>query len=322
MKAITQDGYGPANTLKLTEIDRPVPGDDEVLVRVHAAGMDPGVWHLMTGLPYLMRVIGYGFRKPKTRVRGRDVAGTIEAMGDKISQFQCGDSVYGICEGSFAEYATLRQNRLAHKPGNLTFEQAAAVPISGLTALHALRKGNVKPGQHVLIIGASGGIGTFAVQLAKASGAIVTGVCSTSKMDLVRSIGADRVIDYTSEDFTNSPRDYDLILDAAGNRPLSHLRRALAPHGTLVIIGGEVGGSWFGGIDRPLRAAMLSPFVHQTLSGLMPDEDSKDLNVLRELIEAGKVTPVIDRSYPLIQTAEALGYVQQGHARGKVVITI
>lgn len=317
-----QDRYGSANVLEFTDIDPPVPGDDDILIRVHAAGVDPGVWHLMTGMPYLMRVIGYGLRKPKTRVRGRDVAGTIEAMGANITQFQRGDKVFGICEGSFAEFAIVRQNRLAHKPASLTFEQAAAVPISGLTALHALRKGHVQPGQHVLIIGAAGGIGTFAVQLAKAYGAIVTGVCSTTKMDLVRSIGADHVIDYTSEDFTTSARDYDLVLDTAGNRPLSHLRRVLTSHGTLVIIGGEAGGAWFGGTDRPLRAAMLSPLVSQTLGGLMPDEDHKDLDVLREFIEAAKVTPVIDRTYPLSQTAEALDYVRQEHAQGKVVITI
>jgi NADPH:quinone reductase-like Zn-dependent oxidoreductase len=322
VKAIIQDRYGPSDVLEYADIKAPMPGEDEVLVRVYAAGVDPGVWHLMTGLPYLMRAIGYGLRKPKTRVRGRDVAGQVEAIGRNVTPLQPGDMVFGICEGSFAEYVTARQDRLALMPANLTYEQAAAVPISALTALHALHRGQIQPGQHVLIIGAAGGIGTFAVQLAKAYGAIVTGVCSTTKMDLVSSIGADHVIDYTREDFTKSARDYDLILDAAGNRPLAQLRRALTAHGTLVIIGGEAGGAWLGGIDRPLRAVMLSPFVGQKLRGLVPDEDHKDLDVLREFIEAGKVKPVIDRTYPLSQTPDAIDYLQQGHARGKVVITM
>jgi NADPH:quinone reductase-like Zn-dependent oxidoreductase len=323
MKAIVQDRYGSADVLEFADIDLPVPGDDEVLVRVHAAGLDPGVWHLMTGLPYLMRVAGYGLRKPATRVQGRDLAGSVEAVGRHVTQFQRDDLVFGICEGSFAEYACVRQDKLALKPVNLTLVQAAAVPISALTALHGLRdKGQVQPGQHVLIIGASGGVGTFAVQLAKAYGAIVTGVCSTTKMELVRSIGADDVIDYLYEDFATGRRDYDLILDTAGNRPLSSLRRVLTARGTLVIIGGEAGSRLLGGMYRLLHALMLSPFVGHNLYGLVAAERSEDLEVVRDFIEAGKVTPVIDRTYTLSQTPEAIDYVRQGHARGKVVITV
>jgi NADPH:quinone reductase-like Zn-dependent oxidoreductase len=323
MKAIVQDRYGSADVLEFADIDPPVPGDDEVLVRVHAAGLDPGVWHLMTGLPYLMRAAGYGLRRPAIRVRGRDVAGTVEAVGRHVGKFGPGDLVFGICEGSFAEYVCVRQDKLALRPFNLTLAQAAAVPISALTALHALRdKGDVRPGQHVLIIGAAGGVGTFAVQLAKAYGAIVTGVCSTTKMELVRSIGADDVIDYLDEDFATGRRDYELILDTAGNRPLSQLRRVLTERGTLVIIGGEAGGRLLGGMDRLLLALMLSPFVSQKLCVTAAGEHSDDLEVVRQFIEAGKVTPVIDRTYTLRQAAEAIHYARQAHARGKVVITV
>ena len=323
MKAIVQDRYGSADVLEFADIEPPVPGDDEVLVRVHAAGLDPGVWHLMTGLPYLMRAAGYGLRKPATRVRGRDVAGTVEAVGRRVAKFQPGELVFGICEGSFAEYVCVRQDKLALKPFNLTLAQAAAVPSSALTALHALRdKGQVQPGQHVLIIGAAGGVGTFAVQLAKAYGTIVTGVCSTTKMDLVRSIGADDVIDYLDEDFAAGRRDYELILDTAGNRPLSQLRRVLTARGTLVIVGGDAGGPLLGGMGRLLHALMLSPFVGQKLCVLVPGEHSQDLEVVRDFIEAGKVTPVIDRTFTLRQTAQAIDYTRQAHARGKVVITM
>jgi len=268
-------------------------------------------------------MMGYGLRKPKARVRGMDVAGRVEAVGKDVTQFQPGEEVFGTCDGSFAEYACAQEDKIAPKPANLTFEQAAAVPISACTALQALRdKGNVQPGQKVLIIGASGGVGTFAVQLAKAFGAEVTGVCSTTKMDLVRSLGADHVIDYTRDDFADGVQLYDLILDTAGNRSLSHLRRALSPQGTLVIVGGEGGGRWFGGTDRQLRALMLSPFVRQKLRPLFSMERKEDLEFLKELIEAGKVTPVIDRTYPLAETPEAIGYVGEGHARGKIVITV
>ena len=253
MNAVIQDTYGSPEVLELREIDKPVVGDDEVLVQVRAAGVDPGVWHLMTGLPYLVRIMGYGLRTPKVRIRGRDVAGRVEAVGTNVTRFRPGDEVFGICDGSFAEYVCARPDKLAPKPANLTFEQAAAVPISALTALQAIRNtGKVQPGQTVLIIGAAGGVGTFAVQLAKAFGAKVTGVCSTTKLDLVRSIGADEVIDYTREDFADGARHWDLIVDTAGRRSLSQLRRALAPRGTLVIVGGEGGGRWLGGFDRQI----------------------------------------------------------------------
>jgi NADPH:quinone reductase-like Zn-dependent oxidoreductase len=323
MKAIVQDEYGSADVLHLRDIDRPPIGDGDVLIRVHAAGVDPGVWHLMTGLPYMIR-LGYGLRSPKTRVRGVDVAGRVEAIGKNVTHVQPGDEVFGTCRsGSFAEYARAREDKLAPKPSNLTFEQAAAVPISACTALQGLRdKGRVQPGQSVLIIGAGGGVGSFAVQLAKAFGGYVTGVCSTTKVELVRSIGADTVIDYTGDDFADGTRHYDLILDTAGRRPLSHLRRALTPTGTLIIIGGEGGGRWLGGFDRSFRAAMLSPFVRQKLGMLISTERREDLLFLKELIEAGKVTPVIDRTYPLVEAPEAIRYLEQGHARGKVVVTV
>ncbi len=323
MKAITQDRYGSADVLALKEIDKPVAQDDEVLVRVHAAGVDAGVWHLMAGEPYLIRVMGYGLRRPKAPIRGLDVAGLVEAVGKDVTQFQPGDEVFGTCDGSFAEYACAHEDKLAPMPANLTFEQAAAVPISAFTALQGLRdKGQIQPGHKVLIIGAAGGVGSFAVQLAKSFGAEVSGVCSTTKVDLVRSIGADHVIDYTRDDLADGVEFYDLILDTAGNRSLSHLRRALTPRGTLVIVGGEGGGRWFGGIDRQLRALLLSPFVRQRLLMFISTENKEDLLVLKELIEAGKVTPVIDRTYPLSETPDAIGYLAQGHARGKVVITV
>ena len=324
MKAIVQDRYGSAEVLELREIDEPVVGDDDLLLRVHAAGVDPGVWHLMTGLPYLVRVMGFGLRKPKVRVRGRDVAGRVEAAGKNVIGFRPGDEVFGTCEGSFAEYACARADRLAPKPANLTFEQAAAVPISGMTALQALRDvARVQPGQKVLIIGAAGRVGTFAIQLATAFGAVVSGVCSATKVELVLSIGADQVFDYTREDFADGRNRYDVIVDTAGNRSLSHLRRALAPGGALVVVGGEGGRRWLGGFDRQiLRAPLLSPFVSQTLRPLISKERSEDLVSLRELIEAGKVMPVIDRTYPLSEAPEAIRHLAEGHARGKVVIGV
>lgn len=319
MKAIAQDVYGDVDVLELRDIAQPVPGPDEVLLRVPDAGVDPGVWHLMTGLPYLIRP-AFGLRAPKTRVRGRDVAGRVESVGANVIRFRPGDEVFGTCEGSFAEYACARADRLAVKPANLTFEQAAAVPISALTALQGLR-GRVRPGNQVLIIGAGGGVGTFAVQLAKSDGAHVTGVCGPSKVDLVRSLGAD-VIDYTREDFADRAGRYDLILDMVGNRALSHLRRALAPRGTLVIAGGEEGGHWLGGIDRMLRALLLSPFVRHRLRGLISTENADDLQVLRELIEGGKLTPIIDRTFTLAEVPDAIRHVHNGHSAGKVVVTI
>jgi NADPH:quinone reductase-like Zn-dependent oxidoreductase len=323
MKAVVQDTYGSTDVLKLCDIDKPEIADDEVLLRVHAAGVDRGVWHLMTGLPYPIRLAGYGLRKPKTPVPGMDVAGVVEAVGKDVTRFQPGDEVFGIGKGAFAEYARAPESKLASKPANLTFEQAAVVAISGLPALQALRdKGRVEPGQKVLIIGASGGVGTYAVQLAKAFGAHVTGVCSTTKVDLVRSLGADHVIDYTRDDFAEGEQRYDLILDIGGNPSLSRLRRALAPKGTLVIVGGEAGGRWLGGNDRQLRALVLSRFVRQKLTTFISKENHQDMLVLKELIEAGKVTPVTDRTHPLSEAPQAIRYVEEGHARGKVVITV
>jgi NADPH:quinone reductase-like Zn-dependent oxidoreductase len=293
-----------------------------VLVRVHAAGLDPGVWHLMTGRPYFVR-LGFGLRRPRTRVRGRDMAGRVEAVGGKVTRFRPGDEVFGVGEGSFARYACAREDKLAPKPARLSFEQAATVPISAITALQALRdKGKVRPGQRVLVIGAAGGVGSFAVQLAKAYGAEVTGVCSTTKVDLVRSLGADHVVDYTRRDVTDGGRRHDLVIDTAGNRPLSHLRRTLTPTGTLVLVGGEGGGRLFGRFDRLLRAVLLSPFLRQRLRVLVSMERRKDLETLRELIEAGTLTPVVDRTYPLGEVPEAIRYLEAGHARGKVAITV
>lgn len=324
MKAIVQDEYGQAeDVLRLEEIDRPEIGHNEVLVRVQAAGVDRGVWHLMTGLPYPVRFAGYGVRAPRTRVRGMDVAGRVEAVGKNVTGLQPGDEVFGVAEGSFAEYATAREDKLAPKPKNLTFEQTAAVPVSALTALQGIRdRAQVQPGQQVLIIGASGGVGTFAMQIAKAFGADVTGVCSTTKMDMLRSIGADHVIDYTLDDIADGKQRYDVILDTGGPRSLTHLRRALAPRGTLVIVGSETGGRWLGGIDRQLRALMLAPFVGQQLGSFICSENAKDLIELSELIESGKVTPVIDRTYPLGETPAAIRYMAEGRARGKVVINV
>src|ERR671915_551273 len=323
MKAIVQDEYGSPDVLELRDIDKPEIGDDEVLVGVHAAGVDRSVWHIMTGLPYLMRLGGYGLRTPKNPVLGMEVSGVVEALGKNVSRFQPGDEVFGIGKGSYAEYARGPEDKLAPKPENLTFEQAAVVAISGSAALQGLRDhGRVEPGQEVLIIGASGGVGTFGVQIAKALGAHVTGVCSTRKVEMVRSIGADHVIDYTREDFAQSGQRYDLILDIGGNSSLSRLRRALAPRGTLVIVGGEGGGRWLGGTDRQLRATILSPFVGQKLGTFVNNENHEDLLVLKELIESGKVTPIIDRTYPLAEVPEAIRYLEGGHARGKVLITV
>src|ERR671939_678091 len=316
MKAMVRDAYGPPDVLELRDIDIPEISDDEVLVHAHAAGVGRDVWHVMTGLPYPIRLAGYGLRAPKNPVIGSDVAGVGEAVGKDVTRFQPGDEVFGIGKGSYAEYVCARENKLAPKPANLTFEQAAVVAISSLPALQGLRDhGKVRPGQEVLVIGASGGVGTYAVQLAKAFGAHVTGVCSTTKVEMVRSIGADHVIDYTREDFAQSERRYDLILDIGGNSSLARLRRALAPRGTLIIVGGEGGGRWLGGTDRQLRALVLSPFVGQKLGTFISTENHEDLIVLTELIESGKLTPVIDRSYPLAETPEAIRYLQEGHAQ-------
>lgn len=322
MKAIIRDAYGSVDALRLADIDQPVAGEVDVLVHVHAAGVDQGVWHLMTGTPYAMRLAGFGIRAPKNALLGYDVAGRIEAVGAQVTEFRPGQEVFGTCRGSFAEYAVARADRLLPKPGNVTFEQAAVVPISGFAALQAVREqGGVRSGQRVLIIGAGGGVGTFAVQIAKADGAEVTGVCSASKAELVRSIGADHVIDYTREDFVDGRNRYDVILDIAGNRSLSELRRALTPRGTLVIVGGEDAGKWLG-IRRQLRAAALSPFVRQKLGFFISKERPEDLEELRKLLEAGTIRPVVDKTFPLEEVPAAIRYLRDGHARGKVVIAI
>jgi NADPH:quinone reductase-like Zn-dependent oxidoreductase len=323
MQAVVRDSYGSADRLECKHIEWPAIARDEVLVRVHAAGLDRGVWHLMTGRPYLMRIAGVGVRRPRNPVLGMGLAGVVEEAGADVTAFAPGAAVFGVGKGSLAEYASARPNKLARMPANLTFEQAAAVPVSGTTALQALRDaGRVQAGQHVLIIGASGGVGTFAVQIAKAFGAEVTGACSTHKTDLVRSIGADHVIDYTTSDISEGNRRYDLALDIGGNRPLAALRRVLTPTGTLVIVGGEGGGRWFGGIDRQLRAMTLSPFIGQRLGTFIASDNSTDLDTLRTLIEDGTVTPVIDRVCSLVGVPDAILDLEAGRVRGKIVAAI
>jgi NADPH:quinone reductase-like Zn-dependent oxidoreductase len=322
MQAIVQHTYGSADVLRLARITRPEAADNEVLLRVHAAGLSRGTWHLMTGRPYLLR-LGFGIRRPKNPVAMGDVAGTVVAVGSAVTRFSPGDEVFGFGKGSFAEYAVAREDKLARKPVNATFEQAAVIPVSAITALRAVCDvGNVQQGQKVLITGASGGVGSYAVQLAKAFGAQVTGVCSTTKLDLVRSLGADHVIDYTRDDFADGTHRYDLILDIAGNPALSRLRRALTPTGTAVLVGGEEGENLTGGMGRQLRALALSRFVGQRLTGFIPKERSSDLERLTDLIEAGKVTPSIDRTYSLDRVPEAMRHLDAGKARGKVAITV
>ena len=322
MRAIVQDVYGSADRLRLAEIDKPVIAAGEVLVRVRAAGVDRGTCHLMRGEPYLMRILGFGFRGPKNRVPGLDVAGTVAAAGPGVTRFQAGDEVFGISRGSFAEYAAAREDKLVRKPASLSFEQAAVVAVSGLAAIKGLRAGRIAAGQKVLIIGASGGVGTYAVQLARAFGATVTGVCSTAKSDLVRSIGADQVIDYTREDFADGRQHYDLILDIGGNSRLSRLRRALAPKGTLVIAGDE-GGKWTG-VGRQLRALALSPVVPQRLTMFISSTNKRqaDLEALRQQIEAGHLTPIVGKTYPLPEVPEAIRHLEGGRAQGKIAITV
>jgi NADPH:quinone reductase-like Zn-dependent oxidoreductase len=325
MQAVVQRRYGtvPEDLFRLERIPRPVPAPGEVLVRVAAAGVDRGTWHLMAGLPYLARIAGFGVRAPKVPVPGWAVAGTVEAVGADVAGLKPGDEVFGTCRGSFAQYAATKASRLAPKPASLTLEQAAALPNSGVAALQAVRdSAKVRPGQHVLIIGASGGVGTFAVQIAKAFGAEVTGACRTSKTDLVAAVGADHVIDYTREDPTSKGR-YDAVIDIGGNRRLADLRRALTPQGTLVIAGGEDGGPWFGAaMGRNMRAHLLNPFTRQRLTGFVALESRANLLVLREMAESGAITPAIERTYPLSQAAEAVRHLADGHVRGKVVITV
>jgi NADPH:quinone reductase-like Zn-dependent oxidoreductase len=337
MKAIVQEKYGsPYDVLNLKDIDKPMLKDDEVLVRVHTASVHPDVWHVVRGLPYVLRLMGAGLLKPKNRVPGTDVAGHVELVGKNVSQFQQGDEVFGETikgyqwsnGGAYAEYVSVPERLLALKPANITFEQAAAVPTSGLIALQNLpNEGRLHPGQSVLVNGAGGGVGALAVQIAKAYGANVTGVDDTTKLEMVRSLGADQGIDYTKEDFTQGGERYDLIFDIPGNHPFSACRRVLAPNGKYVLIGhdrfGQGAGRWFGSIPRVLKLVALSPFLSQlpTPTFSMPDKKNH-MVVLRQLIETGKITPVIDMTYPLSEVPEAIRYLEQGHARGKVVITV
>lgn len=320
MKAIVQDTYGSADVLQLREIDRPKIGANEVLIRVHAAGVDFGVWHLMAGVPYAVR-LGTGVRKPRNPVRGVEVAGVVEAIGENVTAFKPGDEVFGASEGSFAEYARASQARLVRKPANLTFEQAAAVPVSATTALVGLRAAKVEAGQKVLVIGAGGGVGSYVVQIARSMGAEVTGVCSTSKLDFVRSIGATHVIDYTRDDFADSGLKYDVIIDLAGSRAVSHLRRALTSTGTLVILGGEGGGQWLG-MGRQLWSTIVGLFSRQKFRSPLSLVNQKDLGILKQLLEAGTITPMIGRSYPLRDAPTAIRALAEGHSRGKSVIQV
>jgi NADPH:quinone reductase-like Zn-dependent oxidoreductase len=323
MRAVVQDEYGDADTLHLEDVRVPAVAADEVLVRVRAAGLDRGTWHLMTGKPYLMRIAGMGFRGPKARVLGRDLAGTVEAIGPAVSRFVVGDEVYGVGRGAFAEYALAAEDQLATKPANLSFEQAAVVPTSACTALQALvDHGRLDVGQHVLVTGASGGVGSYAVQLAKALGAEVTGVAGPSKQDLVRALGADHVLDHTRDDYADGSHRYDLVLDIAGNPGLSRLRRTLTPRGTAVLVGGEDGGDLTGGMNRSLRALVLSLLVGQRFAWFIAKQRSGDLARLTELIEAGTVTPSIDRTYPLDEVPTAMRRLAAGQVRGKVAIIL
>lgn len=326
MKAIVRCDYGLAN-LKLEDVEKPVPDNDQILVKVHAVSVNPYDWHFVEGTPYVMRAMGVGLRKPKEIRLGVDFAGTVEAVGKNVTQFKSGDEVFGGRDGAFAEYVCRRAvGAVAPKPAGLTFEQAASINIAGITALQGVRdKGKVQPGQKVLINGASGGVGTFAVQIAKSFGGEVTGVCSTRNLELVQSLGADHVIDYTKEDFTKGDQHYDVILDNVGNHSLSECRRVLTPNGIYVLIGG--GGvneqGLLGGLAKALNAAVYSRFVKQKMGMMMADPSTKDLTLLADMMQSGKIKPVIDRTYKsLSEIPEAIRYLEEGHARGKVVITV
>jgi NADPH:quinone reductase-like Zn-dependent oxidoreductase len=324
MKAIVYEGFGSADVLELREVRKPDVGRNEVLVRVRAASPNPWDWHFMRGLPYIARLAGAGLRKPKNTVLGGDMAGTVEAVGNEVTRFRPGDEVFGFVRaGGFAEYVCAPEELLALKPANLSFQQAATVPLAAMTALQGLRDvGEIRPGQKVLIVGASGGVGTFAVQIAKWFGADVTGVCSTRNLEMVRSIGADSVVDYTREDFTRSGQKYDLIFQLAGTASPSACRRALTPTGTLVLSSGDSPGRFIGPVDRIIKAILLSLFIGQTMRPLDAKPSTKDLQFLTELIDGGSVTPVVDRTYPLGEAANAIRYLETGRARGKVVISV
>jgi len=326
MKAIVYREYGAADVLRLEQVDKPLPNDNQVLIKVRAASVNPLDWHYMHGKPYLMRIDGSAFLKPKNTRLGSDVAGVVEAVGTNVTQFKPGDEVFGAGPGAFAEYVLAGQNRIALKPGNMSFEQAAAVPIAALTALQSLRdNGRLRPGQKVLINGASGGVGTFAVQIAKSLGAEVTGVCSTRNVDMVRALGADHVIDYTREDFTQSTERYDVIIDNVSNHALSDITRSMKPDGRYVLIGAAGGpndGKWLGPMIGAIKALILSPFLSQDVGMMLANITTSDLLVLKELMDSGKVTPLIDRTYTLSEVPAAIAYVEAGRARGKVIIRL
>lgn len=322
MQAITQDRYGSPDVLELRTIERPTIANSDVLIRVVAAGVDRGVWHLMTGLPYPTR-LAFGLRRPRTPVPGMDLAGVVEQVGPDVTRFTEGDTVFGIGQGTYAEYARASQDKLAAVPRRLDIRSAGALAVSGSTALQAVEDhGRVQPGQHVLVLGAAGGVGTYAVQIASALGAEITGVASTHKLDLVRGLGADHVVDYRTHDPLDGTLRYDVVIDTGGNRSLRQLRRALAPQGTLVIVGGEGGGRWLGGLDRQARAILLSTLSRQRLTTFVAKEDAPHLERLADLVESGAVTPVIDRHFPLAQTASAIRHLESGAARGKVIIEV
>ena len=324
MKAIVQQRFGPPDVLQLVDTDLPQVGADDVLVRVHAAALNPYDWHMLRGDPLIARLMGgVGLTKPKTRVAGIDAAGRVEAVGANVRGLQHGDEVFGFCPGAFAEYARAEADKVVPKPASLTFEQAAAVPMAASTALRGIRDvGAVQAGHRVLVNGAAGGVGTYAVQIAAALGANVTGVCSTGNVELVRSLGATDVIDYTTEDFTDTPAHYDVILDNVGNRPLNRLRKVLTPTGTLVLNAGGSPGRVVGAVGSIVRAVAVNGFVRQRLRPLPTKQSREELLTLTGLIEDGKLTPVVDRTYPLADTAEGLRHIERGHARGKVVITV
>lgn len=323
MQAVVQERYGSADVLTIAEIDRPEIGPDEVLIEVAAAGVDRGVWHLVTGQPYLVRLAGYGITRPKDPVPGLDVSGKVVAVGAEVERFEIGDDVFGIAQGAYAEYASAKESKLARKPASLDFDQAAVAAISGITALQALTDvGDVQPGQAVLVIGASGGVGSYAVQLARALGATVTGVASAAKSDLVQSLGADHFIDYAAVDYLDGSVRYDLIVDIGGLNPIRKLRKALAPEGTLVIVGGEGGGRWTGGIGRQLRAKMVSPFVSQRLTFFLSKEHHAHMERLAHYMESGEVVPAVGRHYRLAAAPTAITDLEAGRTSGKSVIVV